>query len=226
MGRYEAQVGVEGEYEPGSRGRVLRNLRGIKSKREMDQAETVAFLSAQQRYISIVTDQMFFSAAFICQMHRDWLGGIYEWAGRYRTVEMSKGNFTWPPAHLVAQNMMFFELHILKPLTPCRPGTVEDVAMALAKVQAEFLLVHPFREGNGRISRWITNLMALQAGYPELDYGFTGQGMRKNSREYLAGVIEGYAGDYERLARFLAEALRRGFLRAGAGSLTPRAPSK
>src|ERR1700744_5597409 len=101
MGRYDVHVGVEGEYEPGSRGRVLRNLMGIKSKRVMDQTETVALLRAQQQYISIVTELTHFTAAFICQMHREWLGGIYGWAGKYRTVEMSKGGFTWPPAHLV-----------------------------------------------------------------------------------------------------------------------------
>lgn len=38
-GRYDASKLVEGQFEPGSHGRVLRNLLGIKSKREMDQAE-------------------------------------------------------------------------------------------------------------------------------------------------------------------------------------------
>jgi len=33
------------------------------------------------------------SDILICQMHREWLIGIYEWAGRYRTVEMQKGLF-------------------------------------------------------------------------------------------------------------------------------------
>jgi hypothetical protein len=35
-------------------------------------------------------------------------------------------------------------------------------------VHAELLLIHPFREGNGRLARWLADLMALQ---PEL---FTG----------------------------------------------------
>ena len=226
MGRYDVRVGVEGEYEPGSRGRVLRNLRGIKSKREMDQAEADSFLRVQQHYISVVTQRTVFTAAVVCQMHRDWLGEIYEWAGNYRTVEMSKGGFTWPPAHLIQQNMEAFERVVLRSLTPCSAGPIEEIAGAMAKVQAEFLLVHPFREGNGRMSRWTTNLMALQAGYPELDYGFTGRGKARNSSEYLDGVVRGYGGDYERLARFLADALRRGVFRVGGGSLTPRAPSK
>ncbi len=75
------------------------------------------------------------------------------------------------------------------------------------------------------MSRWITNLMALQAGFPELDYGFTKRGKSRRDRVYLAAVIAGYGQNYEPLGRFLAEALRRG-LRTGGASLMLRAPSK
>ena len=38
-GRYDVSGLIEAQYQPASRGRVLRNLRGITSKREMDEAE-------------------------------------------------------------------------------------------------------------------------------------------------------------------------------------------
>jgi hypothetical protein len=34
--KYSTGTGVEGQFQPGSRGRVLRNLRGVTRKREMD----------------------------------------------------------------------------------------------------------------------------------------------------------------------------------------------
>jgi hypothetical protein len=34
--RYDTSTLIEAQFEPGSRGRVLKNLLGIKSKREMD----------------------------------------------------------------------------------------------------------------------------------------------------------------------------------------------
>jgi Fic family protein len=34
----------------------------------------------------------------------------------------------------------------------------------------EFLNIHPFQDGNGRLSRIITNLLLLQAGYPYIPY--------------------------------------------------------
>ncbi|MFI4979693.1 MAG: hypothetical protein ACHQIO_05045 [Nevskiales bacterium] len=49
-GRYDA-AGVEVEFEPGSRRRVLRNLLGIKSVREMQQVESEALYAATQNLI-------------------------------------------------------------------------------------------------------------------------------------------------------------------------------
>src|SRR4051794_35678586 len=105
MDRYQVAMGVEGEYEPGSRGRVLRNLLGISRKREMDQLELETLLRVQDHYVDLVHLETRFTADFIRKMHRDWLGKIYPWAGNYRTVEVAKGGFTWPPAFRVADNM-------------------------------------------------------------------------------------------------------------------------
>jgi fido (protein-threonine AMPylation protein) len=79
--KYRTDPGLEGEFESGSRGKVLRNKLGIRTIKEMDQAEYNALEDAQERYLDVVTDKTVFTAQFIQDMHRDWLGGIYEWAG-------------------------------------------------------------------------------------------------------------------------------------------------
>lgn len=202
MGKYNVDTGVEGEYEPGSRGRVLRNLLGIRQVRVMDEAEYRALLRAQSRYLRIIHETTRFTSALLCRMHRDWLGGIYSWAGSYRSVEMTKGGFTWPPAHRVAENMAAFGSGLLRSCTPCSAATLEGVASQVAWVHAEFLLIHPFREGNGRLARWLADLMVAQAGLPSPDYGFEGRGAQKRRERYLNGVIAGYRQDYERLLIF------------------------
>jgi cell filamentation protein len=69
--------------------------------------------------------------------------------------------------------------------------------------------LHPFRDGNGRLARWLADLMALQAGLPAPDYGFTGRGGKVRQREYLIAVGAGYVQDYEALTRFFLEAIER-----------------
>ena len=50
MTRYTAASGPEGEHEPGSRGRVLKNLLGIKSGAAMDEAEAATLSTVQRIY--------------------------------------------------------------------------------------------------------------------------------------------------------------------------------
>ena len=73
--------GPEAEFEPGSRGRVLRNLPGIRSTREMVRRESEALLAATQRLIDDTDVDQRFVADDIRGMHRTWLGEIYQWAG-------------------------------------------------------------------------------------------------------------------------------------------------
>ena len=207
--RYRTPSSVEAQFQPGSRGRVLTNRLGITSKSAMDRAEYEALLTAQQRYLKRVTNETRFTAALLCQMHKDWLGGIYEWAGRYRTVELEKGCFRWPPAYRVAENMAAFENGLLRRHTPCRPGALNEVARPIAEVHAELLLIHPFREGNGRLARWLADLMCLQAGLPVPSYGFTGRGSKGNQEQYLRAVGEAYLRDYDALTAVFAEAIGR-----------------
>jgi cell filamentation protein len=194
--------GIEGEWQPGSRRRVLRNRLGIRGKTEMDRIEAKALETAEKRYLGIITDETVFTADLICRMHRDWLGGIYEWAGRYRTVEMQKGNFRWPPAFRVSQNMAWLEAEFLRKSTPCHLAPLEAVSEKVATIHAELLLVHPFREGNGRLARWLADLMFLQAGYPIPLYNFSGKGAVKRKNEYLNAVVVGYGQNYAPLATF------------------------
>ena len=51
--RYDTSYLIEDQYEPGSRGRVLRNKLGIKSSREMNRIEKEAQLLAIDKLTDI-----------------------------------------------------------------------------------------------------------------------------------------------------------------------------
>jgi len=124
-------------------------------------------------------------------------------------VELSKGGFTWPPASRVDDNMDRFETNLLAAKTPFRKSTPREAAEDLAILHAELLLIHPFREGNGRLARWLAELMCLQAGLNTPDYGFDIPGSEATHARYLHAVHKGYEQDYRDLADFFLEALER-----------------
>ena len=190
--RYSAH-GPEAESEPGSRGRVLRNRLGITSAREMARLESESLLATTQRMIDETQLEQRFTAADIQRMHRLWLGDIYVWAGEFRQVNIGKGDFMFAAANQVPRLMQELERGPLREYTPCRFETADEQAQALAVVHAELILIHPFREGNGRCARLLAMLMGLQAGLPALNFG----GIRgEKKRQYIAAVHAALGRDY------------------------------
>ena len=205
-GRYDVSGLVEAQFEPGSRGRVLRNLRGIKSSRKMDEAETLALREAMDEFVSAFDESHRFTSEDICGMHRRWLHGIYAWAGAYRHVNVSKDGFPFAAAGRVPALMEDYSSRVLAKLTPCRPARKGDVAAALAQSHVELVLIHPFREGNGRIARVLATLMALQANLPPLDFrDITG----RNRARYFAAVQAGMDRNYQPMQELFVRIIDR-----------------
>lgn len=191
-GRYEPH-GVEAEFEAGSHGRVLRNLVGVRSVREMAQRESEALLAATERLIDETRVDQRFIAADICRMHKLWLGRIYPWAGEHRQLNMGKDGFMFAAAPQVARLMREFERGPLRQFTPCRFDEAGAQAHGLGVVHAELVLIHPFREGNGRCARLLAMLMGLQAGLPALDF----RGIRgAEKRRYIAAIQAAMGRNY------------------------------
>jgi cell filamentation protein len=204
-GRYSAE-GPEPEFEPGSRNRVLRNRLGIRSVRAMEQKESETLLTATEHLIDESRADQRFTANDIRRMHRLWLGGVYEWAGEYRGVNVSKSGFTFAAAAQVPRLMDQFESGPLREYTPCRFVRADEQATALAIVHAELILIHPFRERNGRCARLLAILMGLQAGLPALDFG----GVRgKKKAAYISAIHAALGRDYAPMAGIFKSVVRR-----------------
>lgn len=206
--RYHTGASTD-QWQPGSNQKVLRNLKGITNPDDIDQLEYQLLIQVKEKYLSLIQLDTRFTSKLIKAMHRDWLRDLYEWAGDYRTVEMAKGDFMWPPANRVAPNMARFARSELRKHTPCLPNAdnKEKVAHSLAVVHGSLLLIHPFREGNGRLARWLADMMAMQAGYNPLDYQLSNDSQGPDL--YLDGVKRSYLNDYDLLESFFAASLRR-----------------
>lgn len=208
--RYEP-TGAQAEFETGSRGRVLRNVLGITRVRDMNLAESQTLLLAQRQAIETYSVDHRFTAADVCSLHRFWLGPIYSWAGKYRDVNIGKGGLQFAHAPLVPGLMAELERGPLARHTPCCPMSDDALALALAEVHAELILVHPFREGNGRVARVLAMLMGLQAGLPPLDFSpLEGRGKER----YFLGIRAAMGRDYAPLVDTFSQVIDRTWKRA------------
>jgi cell filamentation protein len=81
-----------------------------------------------------------------------------------------------------------------------------EQARAIATVHAELVLIHTFREGNGRCARLLATLMGFQGGLPALDFG----GIRGKVRQrYIAAVHAGLDRNYVPMTEIFLAVLRR-----------------
>lgn len=208
-------TGPQAEYEPGSRGRVLRNLLGIKRVGDIAEAESQALLLAHAQAIERYGHDQRFTAQDICDLHRLWLAPLYAWAGEYRTVNIGKGGFQFAHAPLIQGLMAELERGPLAEFTPCRPQADGEVARALATVHAELILIHPFREGNGRVARLLALLMGFQAGLPALDFSAIDGGGKK---AYIHGIHAAVGRDYAPLTTLFESVISQTWKRHAASS--------
>ena len=202
--RYTASGSDEAEYQPGSDGRVLANRLGIVNPDSMDDAELAALDVLQRKLIQQVEYDQVFTATDLCHWHRDWLGDIYSWAGRYRALNLQKDGYTFAAARRIPALMEQLERNVLSTWTPCCAMDEFRLLDALALCHVEFIVIHPFREGNGRMARVLATMMALQAGWPLLDFS----ALAGNRREYFAAIQHGHAHNYRPIKRIFRKVLQ------------------
>jgi cell filamentation protein len=150
----------------------------------------------------------------ICNMHKLWLESIYPWAGKERSVNISKDGFNFAVARVIRDMMAEFERNQLACYTPCVFTDRNEIAWALAEVHVELMIIHPFREGNGRIGRLLANLMAVQAELPLVDFhDWSG----KKKEEYFSAVRSGMDMNYEPMRNLFLEVIEKSVQKAEEG---------
>lgn len=189
--RYHVEA-AQGAFQPGSNEQVLANKLAITDPDEIAEAELVLLEKLYEAVLLEDLPERTLTIADLKTWHRRWLGNLYAWAGEERSVNLSKDGFPFAAAAQIPQLLVGFQRDCLARFTPCDVLTGDVLIEAIAVTHVEFILIHPFREGNGRISRLLADVMAVQAGHDPLDYS----AWDADKPRYFSAVQQGMAGDY------------------------------
>jgi len=98
------------------------------------------------------------------KIHEYIFQDIYEWAGKLRTVDISKGETLFCPTENIESygQTIFEQLKVDKNL---QGMDVYNFCKKGAYYLGEINMIHPFREGNGRTQREFIKILAQEAGY-------------------------------------------------------------
>lgn len=210
-GRYN--VSAEEDFEPGSQNEVLKNKLGIKNKTEMEELEERELERAELELLSNFDENHQFTSKDIRDIHKRWLEDIYYFAGKYRSVNIGKDDFNFASASRIESLMSSLEKEYLAKYTPCHFTDLDELANALGIVHVELILIHPFREGNGRVARLLADLMALQARQPPLNYESIDQTINpKGFDSYIAAIHAGFKGNYKPIQAIFKTVLKESII--------------
>lgn len=136
---------------------------------------------------------------FILKLHSIILKNISErFAGRYRetTVRIFKSDISFPDASKVPQlvgNLIYWYKQNKNKLHPFELAVIFSV---------KFVSIHPFIDGNGRVSRLLMNYLLKKKGYPWINI------YTKQRTEYLHVVRLGNYEKYKPILEFCISTLK------------------
>ena len=134
---------------------ALENKLGIKSSAELAREEERI---SKKKAVELLENGMLEKLEAgkiqtLCEIHKYLFDDIYDFAGKIRTVNLSKGNFRFAP-------LMYLETAI-KNVDKMPQNTFDEIV----EKYVEMNIVHPFREGNGRSMRiWLDMMLKKQIG--------------------------------------------------------------
>lgn len=177
---------------------VLRNKAEITNAEDLDAYEgELSTLRSIEILENPVAGQ--FDLAHLQRIHLALFQDVYDWAGKIRTVDISRGNSRFANVRFIesAANDIFNKL--------ARENWLKGLdAVALSKRLAHYLseinALHPFREGNGRVQRIFISQLSQSTAY-QLDYSDLEQEQTYRAMELA------FNGDESILANLILERL-------------------
>ena len=142
---------------------VLRNIPGLLDHNALNEFEASA-THARNLELREYPTKGTFNNAHLQAIHRTLFQDVYDWAGQFRTVNISKGGNLFGSAQFIEMALG----GILEKLTRenfIRNLDRESFANRCGWYFGEINAIHPFREGNGRTQREFLRQLAAQAGY-------------------------------------------------------------
>ena len=167
----------------------------ITLRRELNEFETRNILDAEI-WLATHKQHDVLNDTFLMKLHKRMFGQVWKWAGEYRNTERNIGVAPYQiPVKLKAlfDDVKFWiENH-----------TFPDLEIAV-RLHHRLVLIHPFPNGNGRISRLMADLLMQQLSEPRLYWGDGNlTDITELRKKYIDALHAADAGDYSGLIKFV-----------------------
>ena len=134
----------------------------------------------------------------LLEIHQHLFQDIYAWAGKVRTVNISKDGKPFFDGERFSSAFQYID-SLIEEYRTIDSSNFHEIAKALAAILDHVNFLHPFREGNGRTQREFIRLLALEKG---LILNLNPADNTTVYNQYMQGTIN---GDIELLSQLIFE---------------------
>lgn len=133
---------------------------------------------------------------FVCALHKRMFGNTWRWAGKFRTTEKNIG-----VDPLRIQSALHDLCEDVKTQLEFKSYPLDEIA---ARFSHRLVAIHPYANGNGRLSRTMADLLLAQHGATRFSWGAGNLVADGEARQrYLAALRAADAKDYGPLLAFV-----------------------
>lgn len=166
----------------------------ITTKAELDELETRGILNAEIWVSTYKKDIL--NIDFIKILHKKMFGDIWQWAGKLRLTEKNIG--IAPYQIQLALQILFDDVKFW-----IENKTYSEKEIAI-RLHHRLVQIHPFPNGNGRISRLMADLLIKRLNQKTLNWGSINLSeINKTRKEYISALQMADRGDYSKLLEFV-----------------------
>lgn len=165
----------------------------ITLRRELNEAEQINIADAAKWLASRKRDVL--DEKFLRILHTRMFGQVWKWAGDYRKTPRNIGVEAWRIPMDVAQAIDDAKFWVAN-------GTYSPDEIAV-RFSHRLVAIHPFPNGNGRFSRMVGDLLAVQLGQPRFSWGSANLVDPNETRQaYVTALRAADAHDFDALIAF------------------------
>jgi len=197
-------------YLPGTD--IPKNRLGITDAELLHEIETGLLEQAYKIFVDELQPAVRFDETYFKSLHQRTWASLYDWAGDYRSVDMSKGGSLFCRAAFLdnESRRLFQQLEQEGFLKQAANGSNEQFAERLAHYQCELIALHPFYELNGRVTRLFFDLIAIYNGFEPIDYSQTLSDTATETNAYIeASIACVRAADNSMLRQIILDGLNK-----------------
>ena len=177
------------------------NLLGLVDKDLINEYEAKGLVLAELSVFEMDIETPI-STTLILEIHKTAFNELYDWAGKWRTMDVIVGQLIPPQPNQILQLMYQFidQLNFKISVSKTRDEHIECLVFS----HYEFIRIHPFNNGNGRTGRLVMNIVAMKLGYQPLGlYHREGE----SRKIYIEAMKTADNGNFTKLTALIAEEL-------------------